>query len=207
LPGGREGNPMDLESSSGSLREGDPVEVVARFSDTWVGGFEVASLGAFDCQVLRVCDGEILPVAFAYHQVRPASVRVDHTDERPRVPATAGQEAPSPCVLRLPAELDIGTVEAIRDSVIDAVDAARGEVVLDLDDVRFLDTYGIRLLVTVRRRAWERDLPFRLHGGKPLVRALLDLVGQDPFFHPDGTTRARRELDAVSARASARSTA
>jgi anti-sigma B factor antagonist len=183
---------MDLKTSRSSLSERDAVEVVARFSDAWVGGFEVASLGAFACRVRRVYDGEILPVAFAYDQVRPAFPRGDDTDERPNVPATAGHEAPGRCVLRLPAELDIATAEAIRSSVIDAVDAARGEVVLDLDDVRFLDTYGIRLLVTVRRRAWERDLPFRLHGGKPLVRALLDLVGQDPYFHPPGT-QARRE--------------
>jgi anti-sigma B factor antagonist len=198
LPGGKEGNPMDLKSSCGSLREGDPVEVVARFTDAWVGGFEVASLAAFHCRVRRVSDGEILPVEFAYHQIRPASAQRDYTDERPAVYAPAGHEGPSRCVLRLPAELDIATVEAIRGAMIDAVDAARGEVILDLDDVRFLDTYGIRLLVTVRRRAWERDLPFRLHGGKPLVRALLDLVGQDPYFHPDSTRRSRRETNAVS---------
>ncbi len=87
-------------------------------------------------------------------------------------------------VLRLPADLDIATVEAIHDAIIDAVDHAVGEIVLDLDGVRFLDSYGIRLLVTARRRAWDRDLPFRLHGGKPLIRDLLELVGQDPLYQP-----------------------
>ena len=200
---------MSLESSQSLLHVGDLVEVVARFTGAWVGGFEVTTLGTFDCHVRRVYDGEILPVAFAYHQVRPAFPTTHLDNGRPTVDAAVGVvgAAHPRCVLRLPAELDIATVEAIRESVMDAVDKARGEVVVDLDDVGFLDTYGIRLLVTVRRRAWERDLPFRLHGGKPLVRALLDLVGQDPFFHPDGTTRARRELDAVSATASARSTA
>jgi anti-anti-sigma regulatory factor len=39
--------------------------------------------------------------------------------------------------VRLPADLDIATVEAIREAVLDAVDAY-GEVVLDLDGVHFL---------------------------------------------------------------------
>jgi hypothetical protein len=50
------------------------------------------------------------------------------------------------------------------------------------------------LLVTVRRRAWERDLPFRLHGGKPLIRELLDLVGQDPLYQPAVRAAATVEL-------------
>jgi anti-anti-sigma factor len=87
--------------------------------------------------------------------------------------------------LRLPADLDIATVEAIHDAVIDAVDHAGGEIVLDLDGVRFIDSYGIRLLVTVRRRAWDRDLPFRLHGASPLIRDLLELVGEDPLYRSE----------------------
>jgi hypothetical protein len=53
------------------------------------------------------------------------------------------------------------------------------------------------LLVTLRRRAWDRDLPFRLHGGKPLIRDLLELVGQDPLYHPGDTRLAGQEPDAA----------
>ena len=73
-------------------------------------------------------------------------------------------------------------------------DSADGEVVFDLDAVRFLDSYGIRLLVTVRRRAWERDLLVRLQGGRPLIRDLLDLVGQDPLYQPALPETARGGL-------------
>jgi anti-anti-sigma factor len=94
--------------------------------------------------------------------------------------------------VRLPAVLDIATVEAVHDSVFAAVDQARGEVVLDLDGVEFLDSYGIRLLVTARRRAWERDLVVRLEGGKPLIRDLLELVGTDPLYRPEPRTSPPR---------------
>jgi anti-anti-sigma regulatory factor len=56
--------------------------------------------------------------------------------------------------------------------------------VLELSRVEFVDSYGIRLLVMARRHAWERDMTVALRDGKPLVRALLDLVGIDPMYHP-----------------------
>ncbi len=168
-----------------SFRVGDRVEVVTNFTRTWVGGFEVASTSAAGCHVRRMSDGEVLPAVFSYDDVRTSGRSSDVGVDDAGTPAALIQESLSDArvVLRLPPDLDIATVEAIRDAVIDAVDRAGGEIVLDLDGVRFLDSYGIRLLVTVRRRAWDRDLPFRLHGGKPLIRDLLELVGQDPLYH------------------------
>ncbi len=178
---------MDRTATPSKFRTGDRVEVVTHFTHTWVGGFEVASTSADGCHVRRVSDGEVLPVVFGYDDVRPARPRPDVNPDQPCTHDRLIQESPSDSsvVLRLPADLDIAAVERIRESVINTVDAARGEVILDLDGVRFLDSYGIRLLVTVRRRAWERDLPVRLHGGKPLIRDLLELVGQDPLYQPE----------------------
>ncbi len=171
-----------------SFLVGDRVEVATNFTRAWVGGFEVASTSAAGCHVRRMCDGEVLPAVFGYDDIRPAprpDIETDHAGKA----AALIQEAQSDSrvVLRLPADLDIATVEAIRDAVIDAVDNAGGEIVLDIDGVRFIDSYGIRLLLTLRRRAWDRDLPFRLHGGQPLIRDLLELVGQDPLYHPKTT--------------------
>jgi anti-anti-sigma factor len=167
---------------------------VTRYTGAWVGGFEVVSTSGTGCHVRRMSDGAVLPAVFGYDDVRPAPARRDVDRASVQVTLIQDVQSESNLVLRLPADLDIATVEAIRDSVLAAVDDAAGEVVLDLDDVRFLDSYGIRLLVTVRRRAWERDLPVRLHGGKPLIRDLLDLVGQDPLYEPalPATRRAAR---------------
>ena len=173
---------MDRTGILGSVRVGDRVEVMTHDTGTWIGGFEVASTSGLGCHLRRVSDGEVLPAVFVYDAVRPASATPNL--DRDGTPAVLIYEGDASTVLRLPAELDVATVAAIRDSVIAAVDEARGEIVLDLDGVQFLDSYGIRLLVTVRRRAWARDLPFSLHGGKPLIRDLLDLVGQDPLYHP-----------------------
>jgi anti-anti-sigma factor len=189
---------MDRTASVSSFRVGDRVEVVTHFTRAWVGGFEVAATSAAGCHVRRVSDGEVLPAVFDYDDVRPTRPRPNLDRDQPSAQATLIYESSSRVVLRLPANLDIATAEAIRDSVIDAVDNAGGEIVLDLDGVRFLDSYGIRLLVTVRRRAWDLDLPFRLHGGQPLIRDLLELVGQDPLYHPGDTQHAGQEPDAAS---------
>jgi anti-anti-sigma factor len=188
---------MEHREDVRSLREGDRVEVVTRFSDSWVGGFEVAATAPGGCHLRRVSDGEVLPALFDYQDVRPSLPISGDGNEggggRRRAVADVVHTASSGgVVLRLPPDLDIATVEAIRDSVMAVVDDARGEIVVDLDSVRFLDTYGIRLLVTLRRRAWERDTPVVLRGGKPLVRALLELVGIDPSFHPEGTVSAAK---------------
>jgi len=175
---------MDRIGIVGTLRVGDRVEVMTQCTGTWVGGFEVASTSSAGCHVRRVSDGEVLPAVFVHDDVRLVSEAADLDRDEDSTPAVLIYEGDASTVLRLPAELDVATVAAIRDSVIAAVDEARGEIVLDLDGVQFLDSHGIRLLVTVRRRAWARDLPFSLHGGEPLIRDLLELVGQDPLYHP-----------------------
>jgi len=88
--------------------------------------------------------------------------------------------------------LDIATVEAIRGPLLRAIDAATDEVVLDLTRVEFLDSYGVRLLVMARRRTWEHEVKLVLRDGKPLVRALLDLVGIDPLYHAQDRASASR---------------
>jgi len=57
------------------LTEGSPIEVVSRFDEHWASGFEVAELHADGCRVRRVADGAVLPVDFAYVDVRPDRIR------------------------------------------------------------------------------------------------------------------------------------
>jgi anti-sigma B factor antagonist len=160
------------------LHVGDRVEVATRFTGTWATGFEVAAVTAAGYRIRRLSDRTVLPIAFGHDDVRPEQ-RVPDVN----LPRETAVEAS--VVVRFPAELDMQTVDAVAPGIMHQVDNARGEVVLDLDGVQFLDTSGIRLLMQVRRSAWERDVPVRLQGGKPIVRALLDLLGVDPLFVPD----------------------
>ena len=170
-----------------AFEEGEPVEVVSRFSGGWTSGFEMDSVTRAGCRVRRTSDGTLLPVLFRFDEVRRSCPRPEPHDA---VANLGGGRERASVVVRLPPTLDIATVEAIRALVMDSVDDAGDEVVLDLSAVRFLDTYGIRLLVTIQRRAWERELRVRVEGTNPLVQTLLDLVAVDPAHHPELATAA-----------------
>ena len=60
----------EQRSASRGLREGTAVEVTNHFTGTWARGFEVAALHHDGCQVRRVSDGAVLPLDFAYSNVR-----------------------------------------------------------------------------------------------------------------------------------------
>jgi anti-anti-sigma factor len=179
------------------LHAGDRVEVATRFTGTWASGFEVVSTSAEGCRIRRVSDNSVLPIAFGPDDVRPEQRAHDVTAHRLNGNAGAVRESAvdASVVVRFPAELDMQTVDAVAPAILDQVNHARGEVVLDLDGLEFLDTYGIRLLMQVRRCAWDRDVPVRLHGGKPIVRALLDLLGVDPLFVPEQAHEAGQTGD------------
>src|SRR5207248_7947217 len=129
-------NSMDRTAILGSVRVGDRVEVMTQSTGAWVGGYEIASTSALGRHVRRVSDGEVLPAVFGYRDVRPASATPDLDHDG--IPAVLIYEGDASTVVRLPTELDIATVEAIRDAVLAAVDDAVGELVVDLDGVRFL---------------------------------------------------------------------
>jgi anti-anti-sigma factor len=169
-------------------REGDPVEVATRFTGAWAGGFEVVSRDGDRWRLRRVSDGAVLPVEFTEDELRAeprsrAGVRAD-LDQPNDTTARAADHVPV-VRLRFPQDLDLAAVELLGPAMLDAIEHAEHEVVLDLTDTAFLDSYGIRLLVRVRRAAWARDLRVRVDGARPLVAALLDLVGVNPHFHPD----------------------
>jgi anti-sigma B factor antagonist len=75
-------------------------------------------------------------------------------------------------------ELDLATAPALGDAITAAVqDPSRRPVVVDLAEVRFCDSSGIRVLVHGRRLADEHDLPYRVIGASGVVLDVLELTG------------------------------
>jgi anti-sigma B factor antagonist len=74
-------------------------------------------------------------------------------------------------------ELDVAVVPAMLPGVPDLVAAARG-VVLDLSDVTFFDSSGVRLVDRMSRECGRADTPLRVVAppGTP-TRRVLELVG------------------------------
>ena len=89
-------------------------------------------------------------------------------------------------------ELTFETADRWHEITRQALDLCPAKVSVDLTDVTFLDSSGMYVLVRLRRRADELDVPFEVVGAAPNVLLALrtaDLTGYLGIPSPNGTTR------------------
>jgi anti-anti-sigma factor len=81
-------------------------------------------------------------------------------------------------VLSVTGEIDLSTADELQTALDSALEAAdTTEVVVDLSEVGFLDSAGLRVLVSGQRAAEERELGFRVSGAQPRVRKVIAITG------------------------------
>ena len=92
-------------------------------------------------------------------------------------------------VLTLTGELDFGTVGTVQQRLGELCDASQA-VLLDLDGLTFMDSTGIRLVLTACEDAGRTGWSFRVTRGSDRVRRVLDaaqVIDRLPYDdHPDG---------------------
>ena len=88
--------------------------------------------------------------------------------------------------IRLRRELDIATVDSIAERLRRLRDRHES-VLLDLDELTFMDASGIRLVLTAAEDSRGDGWPFAVTRGSPAVRRLFELVGLDEHLPYDGT--------------------
>jgi len=86
------------------------------------------------------------------------------------------QQADDLLTLDLHGELDIATVPQVRDAVAQHADG-QAAIVLDLHELAFIDSSGIRLLLELNAR--QTDPPLYFHNPSEAVSRLLGLTGTD----------------------------
>ncbi|NHC14288.1 STAS domain-containing protein [Motilibacter deserti] len=102
--------------------------------------------------------------------------------------AEPGPDAPQ--VLHASGELDAATVPALLEQVPDLLAGACG-VVLDLRDVTFFDSSGVRLVDVVARQCARRGVPVAAVAPPGhLARRVLEMVGMAESFVVDGIDEA-----------------
>ena len=77
----------------------------------------------------------------------------------------------------LKGEIDMSGAEALRKHATDAAALTPGDLVLDLAEVTFIDSSGVRVLVQLHEQARAEGRSLLLRGVQDEVRRLLDLVG------------------------------
>jgi anti-anti-sigma factor len=88
--------------------------------------------------------------------------------------------------VRLHGDLDLATAPALSETL-SRLRLGRQAVVLDLDQLEFIDMSGLRVVVTAAREAVRAQVAFVVTRGSSQVRRLVDLAGfADQLPHWEG---------------------
>jgi|KBSSwiStaDraftv2_1062776.scaffolds.fasta_scaffold143332_4 anti-sigma B factor antagonist len=75
-------------------------------------------------------------------------------------------------------EVDVATCGALSDAIHEAIVADRiAELIVDLDKVTFLDSSGVRALLTGLKLAQTQGAGFSILNARGVVRGVLDITG------------------------------
>ena len=94
---------------------------------------------------------------------------------RGRVEITAGE-----AVLALAGELDVATASAVEERLRELADASEGPVVLDMAELEFLGSTGVRAILTTELYLGQRDRPLILRHVEGMPRRTLEMTGLYP---------------------------
>ena len=82
-------------------------------------------------------------------------------------------------VARVAGDLDVATAPRLREQLVRLITDGRVRVVLDLDDVDFLDSTGLGVIVGVLKRARTHGGDLRLVCTKPAIRKVFEITALD----------------------------
>lgn len=88
----------------------------------------------------------------------------------------------SPEGLRLVGDIDASSVELLAEYLA-PLPGDRGDVMLDLSEVEFIDSSGLRALIDAHERADRCGRALVLAEPSLVVRRLLDISGLVPYLH------------------------
>jgi anti-anti-sigma factor len=80
-------------------------------------------------------------------------------------------------VLGLHGELDLASAPLLEEEIERVASATSGSVVLDLQELQFIDSTGLRIILSAHERAKERGQQFALTHGSEQVQRLLSITG------------------------------
>jgi anti-sigma B factor antagonist len=86
-------------------------------------------------------------------------------------------------VLTLRGELDLLAAPRLQNEIESSTVEAADILVLDLDDVHFIDSAGLRVVLTAHERTVERGQRLALTPGSPQVQRLLSIAGVSGHLH------------------------
>lgn len=94
-------------------------------------------------------------------------------------------------VVSLSGDLDTATLAPCRASLLGALHTGPDALVIDLRDLRFMDSSGLGMLVEIRRKAIDQGVPLALRDPRQAVRTLLEVTGALPNLFAEDAAQPR----------------
>lgn len=94
---------------------------------------------------------------------------------------TLGTARPT-VLLEVHGDLDAARVARMRESLFSAAASAPDRIIVDMADVSFVDAYGLRTLIAVRRRCAAAGMDFALRDPSGVVRQMLTATRLERIF-------------------------
>ncbi|MBI5178485.1 MAG: STAS domain-containing protein [Nitrospinae bacterium] len=91
-------------------------------------------------------------------------------------------------LLHLDGKLDVHSTPMVLELLEELVAAGEANIVLDMQKVRFVSSYGLGVLVTTNRSIKERGGSLKLAGMKQEVKVPFEITGLLPQFEVYGTS-------------------
>ncbi len=98
-------------------------------------------------------------------------------------------------VLAARGEIDVAAAPELRERLVDLVEDGRTKLVVDLEDVDFIDSTGLGVLVGAVRRARAAAGDVRLVCTNSRLLKVFDVTGLDDVFHISETVDDAVEAD------------
>jgi anti-anti-sigma factor len=85
-------------------------------------------------------------------------------------------------LVRVSGEFDLAATQAVEDALLSVEDEANRVIVLDLREVTFLDSTGLRAITSADHRAREAGHELKIVRGPEQVQKLLYVTGMDKIL-------------------------
>jgi len=86
------------------------------------------------------------------------------------------------CIVYVGGELDLESAAQMRAAMSPLVELSDRELILNLRELRYVDSTGIGILVSVLKARHASNAPFAVEAVPPNIRKLFDMTGITPFL-------------------------
>ena len=86
------------------------------------------------------------------------------------------------CTVILEGEIDVYTAPKLKEVLVEAIESGCPNIIVDLQQVAFIDSSGLGVLVSALRRARERDGVVRIVCTRDNVLKIFRITGLDKVF-------------------------